>query len=238
MKQIAQGLRRFGRTSVVGILAMAICGGSGAAAPLDPLAVSEREAARDAAMRTLTAARAFSSRSTATATATATVKTRNAGELEMLLVERHQPDKNAVDPPRSADVYVYDYSSDTLRHAIVDVASSRVLTTREMKGVQLPLTKNEVARAFDILLADAGARRAVSQEFSRITGRLLGGPQDMQVKAFAFLSASKPEGLNAAAMRCGMHRCAQLLLSVEDVVLDVSPIVDLSNARVAQNLFN
>lgn len=164
---------------------------------------------------------------------------RAGSRLELLLVERHQNEKEPGARVRGADVYVYDYSNDTLRHAVVDLDHNALVSLDAVQGVQLPLTDSEIERAFDILLASDADRGAVEREFQRVTGRSFSGRDDVRVKAFAFLSDSKPTGLNAASKRCGVHRCAQLVMATsDDVLLEISPIVDLSAGRVAQRLSN
>ena len=54
----------------------------------------------------------------------ADLQTSNAGSLEVLLVERHEGSKTERAKgqwPRQADVYLYDYTNDTLHHSTVDV---------------------------------------------------------------------------------------------------------------------
>jgi hypothetical protein len=159
---------------------------------------------------------------------------------EVLLVERRDESKEVYeggDWKRRADVYIYDYSSDTLRHSIVDVETGEVDSEELVQGVQLPLTDGEVQRALGIAYGDPATRQAIETRYREISGELLGGTDQLQVKAFVFLSDSKPEGLNEDARGCGLRRCAQLLLYTKDrVVIEVQPIVDLSNGRVAQLL--
>ena len=163
-----------------------------------------------------------------------------ASTTEVLLVERRDESKEKYedgDWTRRADVYIYDYSNDTLRHSIVDVESGRVDSEEILQGVQLPLTEGEVQRALGIAFGDQATVQAIEGRYREISGEILESPEQLEVKAFVFLSDSKPEGLNPEAQACGVHRCAQLLLYTKDrVVIEVQAIVDLSTGRVAQLL--
>jgi len=59
----------------------------------------------------------------------------------------------------------------------------------------------------------------------------------LQHKAFTFFSDSMPDVVNNATISCGAQRCAQLLLYTHDnIVFEVSPIVNLSAGLVTQRL--
>jgi Cu2+-containing amine oxidase len=161
-------------------------------------------------------------------------------EPELLLVERHEVGKGARARgawPRQGDVYFYDYSSDTLIHTVVDVQSGAVISTERVQGVQLPLTEREEQRALDIVQADAALWSALAERYETITGEPLQRLAQLQVKVSVFQADVMPERLNRAAQACGQHRCAQVLLfTVDKTLLEMLPIVDLSQGRVVQTL--
>jgi hypothetical protein len=153
----------------------------------------------------------------------------------VLLVERLEAKGGA--PPRRADVYIYDYATDTLRRTVVDVASGALHSEEVVQGVQLPLTQPEVDQALAIAYADDATRALLEQRYRDIAGEVLSTMEQLHVKAFVFHADSKPEGLNDASQRCGIHRCAQLLFYTSDqVVIEIQPIVDLSVGAVTQRL--
>lgn len=177
-------------------------------------------------------------RAEASAAARTRAATQGAGppeRTEVLLVERlHEKGGN---PPRRADVYIYDYATDTLRRTVVDVASGAVHSEEVVQGVQLPLTQPELERALGIAYADAATRAVVEERYREVAGEVLQGIEQLGVKAFVFHADSKPDGLNDASRRCGIHRCAQLLFYTTDqVVIETQPIVDLSVGTVTQRL--
>lgn len=159
---------------------------------------------------------------------------------ELLLIERHQEPKEVYergDWPRRGDAYIYDYGSDTLTFALINLDTGQVDAIEAYQGVQLPLTDNEIGRALDIAYADESLRTVLAQQFQAITGQPLLGLSQLNVKAFVFRAASMPENLNEYTQRCGLHRCAQLLLFTnEDIAFEVQPIIDLSTGQVVQLL--
>ena len=106
-----------------------------------------------------------------------------------------------------------------------------------MRGTQLPLIQAEVERAFDVLLANPANVDPWPRRFKKITGEAFVDRNQVNFKAFVFHPDTVADGLVAAARNCGVHRCAQLLIYTHNnVALDLSPIIDLSRARVLQNL--
>lgn len=154
---------------------------------------------------------------------------------ELLLVERRPQEKGSTQ--RLADVYTYDYSTDTTLITVVDLDTNKVVSSQRQQNLQLPLTANELQRAADLIFNDDEQRDLLNREFQRITGKPLTNPQtQLEVKAFVFHASSLPEQLNAASQRCGLSRCAQVLLYTADkVVFAVSPIVNLSAGVITQN---
>lgn len=159
---------------------------------------------------------------------------------EVLLVERHDAGKAAYGKGswlRQGDVYLYDYATDTLMQTTVDVQSGHVITVERMQGVQLPLTAQEEQRALALVEADAPLWTALAARYQRITGETLTAVTQLQVKVSVFHADVMPERVNAAAQACGQHRCAQVLLfTTEKTLLELTPLVDLSQGQVVQVL--
>ncbi len=156
---------------------------------------------------------------------------------EILLVERHQEAKPITRSgrwPRRADVYVYDYEADKLVQATLNLETRQVDRLETAQHVQLPLTGPETGQAVHLALADPQVAAGLQSEFQSLTGQSLTNPeQQLQIHALIFRADARPgPGLDRAA-RCGLHRCAQLLLSTQtDLLINISPIVDLSQGKV------
>lgn len=157
--------------------------------------------------------------------------------MEILLVERYAAPKGSdTESVRQGEVYLYDYASDTLVHSVVDIATGKV-TTKQMQDVQLPLTPNEETRAVELLQADTRLWQKLAERYAVITGEPLHDITEIETRVSLFLGESMPDQVNEAARQCGRRRCAQVLLYTADrTVLEVLPIVDLSNGRVIQLL--
>ena len=192
--------------------------------PLDP-----KEMARAASQATLSATPA----ATSTRRKTSTTSTTPANEV--LLIERHINNKGNTE--RLADVYTYDYHTNQTIITVVNLDTNTTLAKHYQQNVQLPLTDKELKRAADLIFNDDEQRPLLNAEFKRITGKTLSDPKQLHVKAFVFHASSLPEQLNAASQECGVQRCAQVLLyTVDSVVFEVSPIVNLSANVVTQNI--
>jgi hypothetical protein len=156
------------------------------------------------------------------------------GRREILRVERRRfQDKHA--RGRAADVFVYDYDENLTRRIGVRLPGGEVESIEELPGVQLPLSKPEIRRAFDIAYAEPRVRARIQELYRARTGEVLADPSELQQKAMVFHAQTNPIGLSEAAARCGEHRCAQLLLFTRDYfAVEVIPIVDLSTGVVVQ----
>ncbi|MEM7132368.1 MAG: hypothetical protein AAF702_39055 [Chloroflexota bacterium] len=159
------------------------------------------------------------------------------GTIETLLIERHQEEKGSGVSTRRGDVYLYDYSTDTLIHAVINVTTREIDTVSRVQGVQLPLTEAEVTRAVDIIVNSGSFYEELAQRYQEITGNEFVGMEQLQIKAFAFLADSMPDRVNSAAVGCGVNRCAQLLLyTQEHVAFEMMPIINLSTQQLVQTM--
>lgn len=156
---------------------------------------------------------------------------------EILLVERHVGAKGQRNPARQGDLYIYDYATDTLIYSTVDIASGVVTAVERLQGVQLPLNANEEQRALDLIQADSALWNGLSERYAAITGAPLTQLSQLQTKVSVFHADVMPERLNEAAQQCGEHRCAQVLIfTVDKTLLELMPLVDLSQGQVVQVL--
>ena len=155
---------------------------------------------------------------------------------EILLIERHE-EKGAPEGQRRADVFTYDYQTNELIQSLVDLNTSEVISSVRKQGVQLPLTQKELTRAKQIVFDDEDERQILKDEYHRITSRELSDTAELNIKAFTFIADSLPNRVNEASKQCGVHRCAQLMLYTgENIVFEISPIVNLSEGVVTQRI--
>jgi Cu2+-containing amine oxidase len=157
--------------------------------------------------------------------------------IELLLVERRFSEKGVQSPNtvRMADVYSYNYNTDTLNYTIINIDSGQVLQSEEKQGVQLPLTENEISRSINIASENQLLHTSLEKEYLNITGQALQSFDQLIVKAFIFLAKSMPGQVNAETKLCGLHRCARLVMHTsERIALETAPIIDLSSGVVSQ----
>lgn len=155
---------------------------------------------------------------------------------EILLIERNE-EKGAPKDQRRADVYIYDYSTNELITSLVDLNTSEVIRTERKKDIQLPLTNKELARAKQIVFDDEDERAILEDEYRRITSRDMTNVTELNIKAFTFHADSLPNRVNEASKQCGIHRCAQLMLyTQENIIFEISPIINLSEGVVTQRI--
>jgi hypothetical protein len=154
-------------------------------------------------------------------------------EHAVLLVERHQESKDNDkdnDEVRRADVFIYVYPENLLLHVIANLSSNAVDEVEVTQGVQPLITQEEASHALNIALDDAEAGPLIREQYEQITGKSLVRPSQLLMDAGVYTASDYPV---PTARACGVHRCAQLLLSVPNSFpLDVIPIIDLSTQRV------
>ena len=158
--------------------------------------------------------------------------------IEILLIERHAVKKGEErSAQRLVDVYSYDYMVNALNQVLINLDTNLVVSLKQDTQVQLPLTANEIQKAVDILLANQEQYQLILKEFEQITGERYTSVDQIEIKAFAFWGNSLPGVSNSEALKCGSHRCAQLLIYTPDrVAFEVSPVVNLSTKKVVQNI--
>lgn len=152
----------------------------------------------------------------------------------LLLMERRRVKGSS---ERLADAWYYSYQTNETTHKIVDLTTGSIRSSGVVIDMQLPLVEAEISRAFDIVFSSTDDRSVLAQAYRQVTGTDFSERSQISYKAFVFHPDTVVDGLATDARRCGLNRCAQLLLYTHDnIALDMSPVVDLSTGRVLQNL--
>lgn len=166
----------------------------------------------------------------------AALNTAKTERTEVLLVERHQENKDTYRQgvwPRRSDVYIYHYDTDTLEHAVVNNATNKVDERTFRRAVQLPPTQNEIQISIDYILADPNLRLELNQWFKQLTGTDLVSADQIEGKGFIFHADSMGVENAGAAAKCGINRCVQMLIYTKDVIaFDISPVMNLSTQQL------
>ena len=217
-------------------LCLAMYATSLSAGVLDPISEDEIGRAKAMAMTT-TASNVLARRSVSVADA-AVVSATAAPTVEFLRVQPHRFSKSEYSSnKRWADSTAYDYRTDELITTVVDLDNNRIISSERTRNMQPPMAATEIERAINIVFEDDEERGILNAEFTRITGLTLTSVDQLQYKAFTFFADSMPNVVNTASKSCGQQRCAQLMLYTHDnIVFEVSPIVNLSAGLVTQRL--
>ncbi len=156
---------------------------------------------------------------------------------DVLFVERHDEDKAVAASgtwPRRADVLIYDYRQDALTHAIVNLHAGTMDSVQTVRGVQLPPTAAETARAVELVLADARAGGELRGRYQHLTGAALGRADQLQATGGLFRATSLPDRVRGPAAACGAHRCVEVLLATPDGEMLGMQIIDLSSGQLIE----
>lgn len=155
----------------------------------------------------------------------------------VLLIERHAEEKSVTAAgtwARRADVFVYNYTADTLVLAIVNLETQRVDEVETLPEAQLPFTEEETQAALQLILADPVALEAIGQAYTAITQKTLQNPQQQLTPyAFTYNALILPD-VPTALVKCGVQRCAEMMLLENDTnqVLNVPMVVNLSTSEL------
>ncbi len=156
---------------------------------------------------------------------------------ELLLIERSPEIKGELGPrawERRADVFTYQYASDTLVHSIYNYATGAVDSAEQFQGFQLPLTAYERSVATGLAFGDANFRQYAERAYAELMARPLVDPEELDTRVFVYYAGAAPEIEPPGMEQCGINRCAQIMVVARDAtVLDVLPLVNLSTGEVA-----
>ena len=162
---------------------------------------------------------------------------------EVLLVERHQETKSVRKQgnwPRRADMYVYNYDTNTLTYSIINLDTGAVDVVETAQNVQLPPNQAETERAIQLALADPQVNAILQTQYQATSGTPLTNPQNqLDIHVLTFKAQSGPDQPQGAVANCGLHRCAQLLITTQNgYFINLLPVVDLSNNQVINVTLN
>lgn len=149
---------------------------------------------------------------------------------QRLDVELAEPEADAANAPRRADVTLYDYRDDTLVTRTVDLDTGKVEHTATQHGVQPPLSLAEQTEAARLLIA-APPGAGLKADYKDATGQQLTSPDQLQLSSMVYRAAP---GGPAAVGKCGAHRCTRLFPKVRNGPwIDARKfVIDLSDHRV------
>lgn len=147
-----------------------------------------------------------------------------------LTTDLAEPDPSAtgIDAPRRAVVSYYDYRTDRLVTATVNLITRKVEQSGAQQGVQPSPHPEELREAVELILASPlGA--GLKADYKDATARALTSPKPLALSGFVYRKdreARIPEQLG----NCGVHRCVRVISKIingpwvdtRDLVVDLS----------------
>jgi hypothetical protein len=152
---------------------------------------------------------------------------------QRLSVDLAEPESDAADGPRRAEVSFYDYRADTLVTKTVDLDTGKVEKTVTERGVQPPLSREEYAEAARLLMDDP-LGSDLKADYKDATGKELTSPEQLQLNGAVYRAA--PGAQPALLDKCGEHRCVRLFPKVVNGPwIDARAfVIDLSARKVGK----
>ena len=149
--------------------------------------------------------------------------------LEVLLIELQEVKNRSADDPRLAEVFVFDYATNSASVLLVDVQNQKVINSSSIDNIHLPLNDREVAVATQILLSNTALMAKLTLEYEKQIGKPLESLQQLDMK----VSIWNP-GMNAQySQQCKLTRCALVSLFTKSAYnFSVEPVINLSTANV------
>ncbi|MGW7363810.1 Tat pathway signal sequence domain protein [Streptomyces sp. NPDC054841] len=144
------------------------------------------------------------------------------------LAEQQPSEAALATPPRRAVVSYYDYKTDQLVTATVNLTTGKVDSRAAQQGVQPSPHREELKEAVELILANPlGA--GLKADYKDATGSALTSPQPLTLSGFVYRKdreARIPQQLSS----CGVHRCVRVVTKItngpwidtRDLVVDLS----------------
>jgi hypothetical protein len=130
---------------------------------------------------------------------------------------------------RQVGLAIYDYTSDRLHQVVVDLTRQTMVSSRSVRGLQLPPTEAETTVALDLAMT-ADPAPAFLAEYRAIVGTPLLSAEQVHAVAGVWRAVPGRGAPVQPTTACRQHRCLQLLvalpsgqyLSTQDFAVDLS----------------
>lgn len=150
-------------------------------------------------------------------------------DLEVLFIELQEVKFRNAELPRLAEVFVFDYAASKASVMLVDVDTQRVVNSRPIKNIHLPLSEREVHVATQLVLNKQELKTELALEYEKQTGKPLVSLQQLDMK----VSIWNPGNDGQYSQDCKLTRCALVSLFTKNHYnFSVEPVVNLSTSSV------
>ncbi len=148
---------------------------------------------------------------------------------EVLFIELQEVKFRTSEFPRLAEVYVFNYVTGIASVMLVDVESQRVVNSRQINNIHLPLNDREVQVATQLVLNKQALKTELALEYEKQTGKPLVSLQQLDMK----VSIWNPGNAGQYSQDCKLTRCALVSLFTKNHYnFSVEPVVNLSTSSV------
>lgn len=154
-------------------------------------------------------------------------------DVEVLMVELQEKKSRKQHEPRLAEVFVFDYSTNRASVQLINADTHKLVSTRSIDNIHLPLNLRERELTTLILLKDSNLLNELQNEYVEQFGLQLATLEQLDMK----VSIWEPGVNDTNANNCRQTRCA--LVSVfthEHYNFSVEPVVELQNSIVHLDL--
>lgn len=154
-------------------------------------------------------------------------------DVQVLMVELQEKKARQPNDARLAEVFIFDYTTNQANVQLINTATHKLVSTRPINNIHLPLNLQERAFATQLLLNDTNLFDELNKEYLARFGQSLTTLSELDMK----VSIWEPAINDTNPADCKQTRCA--LVSVfthEHFNFSVEPVVDLKNATVYLDL--
>jgi len=156
------------------------------------------------------------------------VKSDDSLGLEVLLVELQEKKSRASDDARIAEVFVYNYASNSAAVQLINVDTRERLGIRQINNIHLPLNNREINLANQLLLNDADFIRELEHEYLARFGQPLKSVSELDMK----VSIWDPNQNHENSV-CKQTRCALVSVFTHGHYnFSIEPVVEFQKAAV------
>ena len=180
----------------------------------------------------------FSKRSSADAKNPAQINTSNSNSnstlgLEVLMVELQEKKSRTASDARIAEVYLFDYATDTASVQLINADTFELIRTSSINQIHLPLNQKEQALSIELMLNNAEVIDTLNNEHLAQFGSPLPSLQQLDMK----LSIWQPGPNNNNASFCERTRCALVSIFTNHFYnFSIEPVIELKQAIVHLDL--
>lgn len=153
--------------------------------------------------------------------------------LEVLLIELQEKKSQAAESPRLAEVFVFDYTTSSTSVILIEVDTHKVVSSRSIDNIHLPLNEREITAALQWLLVDTELIEALRLEYEKQIGKALDSLDQVDMK----VSIWNPGAGRDVLHECNQSRCALVSLFTRNYYnFSVEPVVNLATGKISLDL--